>query len=91
MGGGVCGRRDETCPFSTEGGTRRVQLVRGGGVGGAAGRDGAGQAIPPVKTGQNWSKLVKSGAGGACLEQQPDQPALRPAEGLHAGDGTRRV
>jgi hypothetical protein len=25
------GRRDETCPFSTEGGTRRVQLVREGG------------------------------------------------------------
>ena len=26
-------RRDETCPVSTEGGTRRVQLVRGGGGG----------------------------------------------------------
>ena len=25
---GKYGRRDETCPFSTEGGTRRVQLVR---------------------------------------------------------------
>jgi hypothetical protein len=29
-----CGRRDETCPVSTEGGTRRVQLVREGGGGG---------------------------------------------------------
>ena len=28
-------RRDETCPISTEGGTRRVQLVREGGGGGA--------------------------------------------------------
>jgi len=26
----ACGRRDETCPLSTKGGTRRVQLVRGG-------------------------------------------------------------
>jgi len=33
------GRRDETCPVSTEGGTRRVQLVReGGGRGGVPGR-----------------------------------------------------
>jgi len=29
---GLYGRRDETCPVSTEGGTRRVQLVREGGV-----------------------------------------------------------
>jgi hypothetical protein len=38
--------RDETCPVSTEGGTRRVQLVREGGGGGATGGGGGGRGNP---------------------------------------------
>jgi len=41
LSGGLCerqyGRRDETCPVSTGGGTRRVQSVREGGRGGVGG------------------------------------------------------
>jgi len=47
------GRRDETCPISTGGGTRRVQLVREGGGGGGLGRaalNGAAKQGPAAPT-----------------------------------------
>jgi hypothetical protein len=41
--GRIEARRGETCPVSTEGGTRRVQLVREGGGGGGELRQGWGE------------------------------------------------
>ena len=56
------GRRDKTCPVSTEGRTRRVQLVREGGGKGGGGR-AAGSAAH---------------AGRTCTCRSPRRPAAAP-------------
>jgi len=71
-----CGRRDETCPVSTEGGTRRVQLVREGGGGGALSRSAsldasltaeeADMLLLVLKPASPWAE----GPGGGCSARQ---------------------
>ena len=58
--------RDVTCPVSTGGGARRVQLVReGGGGGGGGGRRGRGAEGAPLRV--------------ARAAQTPAEPRARPA------------
>jgi len=93
-----CGRgvgglpwRDETCPVSTEGGTRRVQLVReGGGGGGPAGmgnrlgrRAGAGAEEGPVG-GLRWGREVPASSCGTML---PSSRAQSPPTEEPRGPG----
>ena len=95
----ACARIDETCPISTEGGTRRVQLVREGG-----GRGGERTPRSPASTasGSAGGGFAAEGSVGGCLPSWPRGTSGgtrrvrlvrgkgRDAPGWYGG-GTRRV
>jgi len=68
-------RRDETCPDSTGGGTRRVQLVREGG--GRGGTRPAAAARPPPPGGSRARAPARS------FRSPSPPPAARPRYGGH--------
>jgi len=72
-GGGSGGWRDETCPISTGGGTRRVQLVREGGGWGRV-RDRMGMSTPRVPSSPDPASLLGRRAA-------PPPPWSRAASG----------
>ena len=79
------GRRDEACPVSTGGGTRRVQLVREGEGGGSVFR-GAAEAPPPRGTGTGGASRPPRGAppaatGPAHAGGTPPPPPRAPTGG----------
>ena len=62
----------ETCPVSTEGGTRRVQLVREGRGGGGGGtRRSAVQGHKDARAGHRDARAHARGAEGVLQEQEP--------------------
>jgi len=86
-----CPSEDETCPVSTGGGTRRVQLVREGGGGGSGGGEGgallvarrrgysarAQAACPPARRGARLLDPLARSAG----VPQVDLSRAAPADG----------
>ena len=81
------GRRDETCPVSTGGGTRRVRLVREGGTrrvrlvreGGGGGGGGACQALA---TAAGEVERTAGGMWGGCRKEE-HPPDRRLGEDRH--------
>jgi hypothetical protein len=58
------GRRDETCPISTGGGTRRIQSVRegeggGGGLHGASSASASSSSRTDAGTSARWARRVR--------------------------------
>ena len=72
LGQGARAGGDETCPISTEGWTRRVQLVREGGGGGGKRRGARGAG-------------TSAGAGGEWLQWLQRARAATEGEGEGAG------
>jgi hypothetical protein len=78
IGAGGCAGRDEMCPLSTEGGTRRVQLVREGGGKGGGGCAGVG--------GEGRDEGPAVGAPGSAA-RRPSSNALLAGGGHWGSDG----
>ena len=94
---GQYGRRDETCPVSTGGGTRRVQSVREGRGGGRWGRTAGSTATRHTATGADCSGsaigpaiasafLRREGRGGGS-----ECRVCRPSGALWGQRGGRKV
>ena len=79
---GLHGRRDETCPISTRGGTRRVQSVREGGrEGGGGGGSSSGRAAgrtPNAERMRAVCRLCAPSASGARLTSRPVMSSFSP-------------
>ena len=76
---------DETCPVGTEGGTRRVQLVREGGGGGSAGRGARGQACHSQRTSERSDSSAPT-----CAARRRAQRAAQLRGRAPAGAGLAR-
>ena len=87
-------RRDQTCPLSTEGGTRHVQFVRGGGTRETHARRGAGAAAAP--RGRGCAGLQGAHGGPACRAhmksycQWPVHATTESAGSTHVPPGPAR-
>jgi hypothetical protein len=84
--GGARAARDETCPVSTEGGTRRVQLVREGGGGRGEGRAGV---RPPCRSSGRARRRARGGCApctapcrATCAARRPRGEHLREGRGV---------
>ena len=65
-------KRDETCPISTEGWTRRVQLVQEGGGGGGRAARSARLLPPPLPSswdGGKWPQTLTLPRRALCLQE----------------------
>ena len=78
----LLGRRDETCPVSTGGGTRRVQSVREGGGGGGGGGAGAHSAPCGPRPSEIPRRLQSAPCRGASRAHRcAPRGSLRPLRG----------